>query len=59
MEFLPETVKVFVEKTVRYTIAAVGRQMGYLIRYKKNVDNLNNKVDDLKGARDKIGRAHV
>ncbi|KAK4573426.1 hypothetical protein RGQ29_031403, partial [Quercus rubra] len=56
MEFLTETVKVFVEKTVGYTIAAVGRQMGYLIRYKKNVDNLNNKVDDLKGARDSVQR---
>ncbi|XP_050252183.1 probable disease resistance protein At4g27220 isoform X5 [Quercus robur] len=55
MEFLTETVKVFVEKTVGYTIAAVGRQMGYL-RYKKNVDNLNNKFDDLKGARDGVQR---
>ncbi|XP_065619876.1 probable disease resistance protein At4g27220 [Quercus suber] len=56
MEFLTETVKVFVEKTVGYTIAVVGRQMGYLIRYKKNVDNLNNKVDDLKDARDSVQR---
>ena len=56
MEFLTETVKVFVEKTVGYTIAAVGRQMVYLIRYKKNVDILNNKFEDLKGARDSVQR---
>ncbi|KAM3731329.1 hypothetical protein ACB098_12G154700 [Castanea mollissima] len=30
--------------------------MGYLIRYKKNVDNLNNKVVDLKDARDDVQR---
>ncbi|KAK9993147.1 hypothetical protein SO802_022850 [Lithocarpus litseifolius] len=56
MEVLTETVKVLVEKTVGYTIAAVGRQMGYLIHYKKNVDNLNKKVDDLKVARDIVQR---
>uniref|UniRef100_A0A7N2ML54 AAA+ ATPase domain-containing protein n=1 Tax=Quercus lobata TaxID=97700 RepID=A0A7N2ML54_QUELO len=55
MEFLTETVKVFVEKTVGYTIAGVGRQIGYL-RYKKNVDILNNKFEDLKGARDSVQR---
>ncbi|XP_075649596.1 disease resistance protein At4g27190-like [Castanea sativa] len=56
MEVLTGTVKVLAEKIVGYTIAAVGRQMGYLIRYKKNVDNLNNKVVDLKDARDDVQR---
>ncbi|KAF3971235.1 hypothetical protein CMV_005140 [Castanea mollissima] len=56
MEVVMETVKVLVEKTVDYAIAAVGRQMGYLIHYKKNVDNLNYKVDNLKDARDSVQR---
>ena len=56
MEVLTETVKVIVEKIVGYTITAVGSQMGYLIRYKKNVDNLKNKVDDLEDDRKSVER---
>ena len=54
MEVLTETVKVIVEKIVGYTITAVGRQMGYLIRYKKNVDNLRNEVVELEDDRKKL-----
>ncbi|KAM3754640.1 hypothetical protein ACB098_03G181300 [Castanea mollissima] len=56
MEVLTETVKVVVEKIVDYTITAVGRQMGYLIRYKKNVGNLRNEVVELEDARDGVQR---
>ncbi|XP_050274627.1 disease resistance protein L6-like isoform X2 [Quercus robur] len=56
MEVLTETVKVIVEKIVGYTITAVGSQMGYLIRYKKNVDNLKNEVDDLEDDRKSVER---
>ncbi|XP_065637906.1 disease resistance protein At4g27190 [Quercus suber] len=56
MEVLTETVKVVVEKIVGYTITAFGRQMGYLIRYKKNVDNLKNEVVELEDARDDVQR---
>nr|XP_023920783.1 disease resistance protein At4g27190-like [Quercus suber] len=56
MEVLTETVKVVVEKIVGYTITAVGRQTGYLIRYKKNVDNLKNEVVELEDARDDVQR---
>ena len=56
MEVLTETVKVIVETIVGYTITAVGRQMGYLIRYKKNVDNLKNEVDDLEDDRKSVER---
>ena len=54
MEVLTETVKVVVEKVVGYTIGAVARQMGYLIHFKKNVENLSNKVDDLEDARKSV-----
>ncbi|KAM4110288.1 hypothetical protein ACB094_03G183700 [Castanea mollissima] len=56
MEVLTEIVKVVVEKIADYTITAVGRQMGYLIRYKKNVVNLSNEVDELNDARDGVQR---
>ncbi|KAF3944595.1 hypothetical protein CMV_028952 [Castanea mollissima] len=56
MEVLTETVRVVVERIVDYTITAVGRQMGYLIRYKKNVVNLGNEVDELNDARDGVQR---
>ncbi|XP_050274603.1 probable disease resistance protein At4g27220 [Quercus robur] len=51
MEVLTETVKVIVEKVVGYAIGAVARQMGYLIHFKRNVENLSNKVGDLEDAR--------
>ena len=56
MEALTETVKVLVEKIVDYTITAVGRQMGYLIRCKKNVGNLRNEVVELEDARGGVQR---
>ncbi|KAM4110287.1 hypothetical protein ACB094_03G183600 [Castanea mollissima] len=56
MEVLTGIVTVVVEKIVDYTITAVGRQMGYLIRYKKNVGNLRNEVVELEDARDGVQR---
>ena len=49
-----KAVKVIIEKIVGYTIGAVGRQMDYLIHYKKNVDNLKNEVDKLHDARNSL-----
>ena len=43
-----------IEKIVGYTIGAVGRQMDYLIHYKKNVDNLKNEVDKLHDDRNSL-----
>ena len=54
MEILTASFQVIFEKIVDYTIGAVGRQMGYLICYKKNVDNLRGEVDDLKDARNSV-----
>ncbi|XP_030959914.1 disease resistance protein At4g27190-like isoform X2 [Quercus lobata] len=54
MEILTETVKVIVETIVGCTTGAVGRQMDYLISYKKNVEKLSNKVDDLEDARKSV-----
>ncbi|KAK4596138.1 hypothetical protein RGQ29_014263 [Quercus rubra] len=54
MEILTASFQVIFEKIVDYTIGAVGRQMGYLICYKKNVDNVRSEVDDLKDARNSV-----
>ncbi|XP_075658074.1 disease resistance protein At4g27190-like [Castanea sativa] len=54
MEILTASFQVIFEKIVDYTIGAVGRQMGYLICYKKNVDNLRSEVDDLEVARNSV-----
>ena len=35
-------------------LAALGRQLGYLIHYKSNVDNLKAQVEELRGARDRV-----
>ncbi|XP_030957889.1 disease resistance protein At4g27190-like [Quercus lobata] len=56
MEALTKIVEVVVEKIVDYTITAVGRQMGYLIRYKKNVNDLKNEVADLEDTRGDVQR---
>ena len=54
MEILTASFQVIFDKIVDYTIGAVGRQMGYLICYKKNVDNLRSEVDNLKDARNSV-----
>ncbi|XP_030959735.1 probable disease resistance protein At4g27220 [Quercus lobata] len=54
MEILTASFQVIFEKIVDYTIGAVGRQMGYLICYKKNVDNLRSEVVDLKVAKNSV-----
>ena len=35
-------------------LAALGRQLGYLIHYKSNVDNLKTQVEELRGARERV-----
>ena len=35
-------------------LAALGRQLGYLIHYKRNVDNLETQVEELRGARERV-----
>ncbi|XP_050277819.1 disease resistance protein At4g27190-like [Quercus robur] len=54
MEILTASFQVIFERIVDYTIGAVGRQMGYLICYKKNVDNLRSEVVDLKVAKNAV-----
>ncbi|KAM3734366.1 hypothetical protein ACB098_10G010100 [Castanea mollissima] len=54
MEFLTSSFKAVFDKIVDYTIGAAARQMGYLIHYQKNVDNLRNEVDELKVVRDSV-----
>ena len=54
MEFLTSSFQVVFEKIVDYTIGAAARQMGYLIHYQKNIDNLRNEVDELKDVRDSV-----
>nr|POE99972.1 putative disease resistance protein [Quercus suber] len=54
MEIVTASFQVIYERIADYTIGAVGRQMGYLICYKKNVDNLRSEVDDLKDARNSV-----
>ena len=54
MEFLTSSFQLVFEKIVDYTIGAAARQMGYLIHYQKNTDNLRNEVDELKDVRDSV-----
>ncbi|KAL0005342.1 hypothetical protein SO802_012903 [Lithocarpus litseifolius] len=42
------------EKILDCVLAALGRQLGYLIRYKSNVDNLKTQVKELGEARDGV-----
>ena len=42
------------EKILDCVLAALGRQLGYLVHYKSNVDNLNTQVKELGEARDRV-----
>ena len=44
------------EKILDCVLAALGRQLGYLIHYRSNVDNLNTQVKELEEARDCVQR---
>ncbi|XP_050274602.1 uncharacterized protein LOC126717203 isoform X2 [Quercus robur] len=54
MEFLTSAFQVVFEKIVDYTIGAAARQMGYLIHYQKNVDNLRTEVKELEEVRESV-----
>ncbi|PRQ18278.1 putative P-loop containing nucleoside triphosphate hydrolase, leucine-rich repeat domain, L [Rosa chinensis] len=41
-------------KLAEYTVAPIGRQVGYLAHYKSNCQNLLTKVEDLRDARDEV-----
>ncbi|XP_062076316.1 disease resistance protein At4g27190-like [Humulus lupulus] len=41
-------------KIAEYTVAPVGRQLGYLFHYTSNVDNLKTQMQDLKDARERL-----
>ncbi|XP_062083141.1 uncharacterized protein LOC133789321 isoform X2 [Humulus lupulus] len=43
-----------VAKIAEYTVAPVGRQLGYLFCYAGNVDNLKTRMQELKNARDRL-----
>ncbi|XP_075656718.1 disease resistance protein At4g27190-like [Castanea sativa] len=42
------------EKILDCVRVALGRQLGYLIHYKSNVDNLKTQVEELRGARNRV-----
>ncbi|XP_028789189.1 uncharacterized protein LOC114745206 [Neltuma alba] len=44
----------FLEPIVEYTVAPIGRQLGYLIFYKGNFKNLKDQVDELKREKETI-----
>uniref|UniRef100_A0A2N9J2K6 Uncharacterized protein n=1 Tax=Fagus sylvatica TaxID=28930 RepID=A0A2N9J2K6_FAGSY len=54
MEIVTTPFQVIFEKIVDYTIGVVARQMGYLICYRSNVDNLKTEVSELKDARKSV-----
>jgi hypothetical protein len=54
MEIVTTPFQVIFEKIVDYTIGVVARQMGYLICYRSNVDNLKTEVNELKDARQSV-----
>ena len=54
MDIVTTPFQVIFEKIVDYTIGALGRQMGYLICYRSNVDNLKTDVNELKDARERV-----
>ncbi|XP_028780986.1 disease resistance protein At4g27190-like [Neltuma alba] len=55
MEIIATTIAEKVaEPIVNYTVAPIARQVGYLIFYKDNVDNLKNQVEELKRVKDTI-----
>ncbi|KAF3958232.1 hypothetical protein CMV_016837 [Castanea mollissima] len=54
MEVLTPFCQVVFEKIVDYTIGAAARHMGYLIHYRKYVDNLRTEVTELNEVRDSV-----
>ncbi|KAL4637752.1 hypothetical protein ACB092_03G098800 [Castanea dentata] len=42
------------EKILDCVLVALGRQLGYLIHYRSNVDNLKTQVEELRGARNRV-----
>ncbi|KAL6286198.1 hypothetical protein ACE6H2_010588 [Prunus campanulata] len=48
--------KIF-ENIVEHTVSPIVRQVGYVINYKSNLQNLRSQVEDLKGVRDRTQHA--
>ncbi|KAJ7954368.1 Disease resistance protein [Quillaja saponaria] len=46
----------FAAKVVEYTVAPIGRQLGCLIFYKRNVENLKTQVQRLEETKDRVQR---
>ncbi|KAI4313378.1 hypothetical protein L6164_026365 [Bauhinia variegata] len=49
-----EFAAVIVETILDHTVAPIGLQLGYLLCYKRNIDELNKKVKRLQEARDRV-----
>ncbi|XP_060668237.1 disease resistance protein At4g27190-like [Ziziphus jujuba] len=43
-----------VEKIVEYTVAPIGRQIGYVFSYGSNMENLDSKIDELEYKKDRL-----
>ncbi|KAL6285140.1 hypothetical protein ACE6H2_009530 [Prunus campanulata] len=43
-----------ISKIIEYTVEPVGRQVGYLIHYKRNFENLRSQSENLDAAKDRI-----
>ncbi|KAF3453161.1 hypothetical protein FNV43_RR03598 [Rhamnella rubrinervis] len=41
-------------KVGEYTVAPIGRQLGYLFSYQKNVEDFNTKIGDLKNVKERL-----
>jgi prophage DNA circulation protein len=54
MEIVTTPFQVIFEKIVDYTIGVIACQMGYLICYRSNVDNLKTEVSKLKDAKKSV-----
>ncbi|XP_062083067.1 disease resistance protein At4g27190-like [Humulus lupulus] len=54
MDFAISIATSIVAKIAEYTVAPVGRQLGYLFCYAGNVDNLKTRMQELKNARDRL-----
>ncbi|XP_062081091.1 probable disease resistance protein At4g27220 [Humulus lupulus] len=54
MDFAISIATSIVAKIAEYTVAPVGRQLGYLFCYAGNVDYLKTRMQELKNARDRL-----
>ncbi|XP_021907178.1 disease resistance protein At4g27190-like isoform X3 [Carica papaya] len=54
MELAVEFVTAFSSVLVDHSVASVGRQIGYLLKYKTNIEDLKNQLQKLKDERDKV-----